>query len=590
MPPSSVDLSSLFHDPAILAAVVPPDTLFGLLKRSFDLPPLWAALVQREDGTQVVCPAGTTIDGRNVEEVMLTRTVPMHFDVRTTAPSADHFDCRAQVTITCQVRTERTELSAFRRTLAAAGQVTVDEVRTRLLPMIVAGINTFLSHHDAGDMVHEASADALQTSLDENLRGLLFEYGLAGGEVLSMSVESPGYAARQRRAAELDRAESEQVASARIARALQQARAQHVAHLADLLEQLQQLARQFPNADVPELIRSFDASQRAEIYESLWDRERTAITTDIVVVAGSQVAFYAVGDLACPQHTVQLASPLGPLRSVTSTTLPCGTSVLLIGTATGVHIVDVHTRTLRASFGPVAAGHEAVRGGFNSVAAAGHFLFGTHSELGLWRWPLDGPTGTQVWTIRTRGATAVRHVQCDERTLWLSIDDRAIACPLSDATAHDDPPHMVYHGAAATLSALTCTADWILAGTATGQVLRWTTADPQAPSVLFEGHCRAVESIVHLGIAGVQRVFFTDTSTAVQAQVLGDTFGCQYRAGGQTLRRVNVAADLVVATNETRDRLLCWPVADPAAKPTSVPVAQVLGNSIQDVCLLQARG
>jgi hypothetical protein len=89
-----------------------------------------------------------------------------------------------------------------------------------------------------------------------------------------------------------------------------------------------------------------------------------------------------------------------------------------------------------------------------------------------------------------------------------------------------------------------------------------------------------------LATHGVKRLIFTDTSLAVHAEVIGDSFRCQYEAGGQTLRRVDVAPDLLVATSDLRDRLICWNPGKPAEPSCVVPVSRLCGHSIQDICLV----
>jgi len=54
------------------------------------------------------------------------------------------------------------------------------------------------------------------------------------------------------------------------------------------------------------------------------------------------------------------------------------------------------------------------------------------------------------------------------------------------------------------------------------------------------------------------------------------------------LRRVEVAGDLLVATNDLRDRLLCWKPGQPDRPYVTVPVGALCGHSIQDICLVPA--
>ena len=78
----------------------------------------------------------------------------------------------------------------------------------------------------------------------------------------------------------------------------------------------------------------------------------------------------------------------------------------------------------------------------------------------------------------------------------------------------------------------------------------------------------------------------SDTSLCVRAQVLGDSFICRYEAGGQTLRRVEVADDLLVATNDLRDRLFCWTPGKPANPKVTIPISRISRQSVQDFCLV----
>ena len=89
-----------------------------------------------------------------------------------------------------------------------------------------------------------------------------------------------------------------------------------------------------------------------------------------------------------------------------------------------------------------------------------------------------------------------------------------------------------------------------------------------------------------LDFGGLKRLFYTDTSVAVFARVLGDTFTCRYEAAGQTLRRVEVAPDVIVATNEIRDRLVFWRPSRPDTPLAVVAVSPLTGHSIQDVTLV----
>ena len=68
----------------------------------------------------------------------------------------------------------------------------------------------------------------------------------------------------------------------------------------------------------------------------------------------------------------------------------------------------------------------------------------------------------------------------------------------------------------------------LFAGNADGQILHWPEGETSAPRVLHGGSRRPAESVALMVSGGVPRLFYTDTTLAVFARVLGDTFTCRY--------------------------------------------------------------
>ena len=44
--------------------------------------------------------------------------------------------------------------------------------------------------------------------------------------------------------------------------------------------------------------------------------------------------------------------------------------------------------------------------------------------------------------------------------------------------------------------------------------------------------------------------------------------------------------DVLVGTNEVRDRLICWSPSEPARPSAVVPITRLTRHSVQDVCLV----
>jgi hypothetical protein len=316
----------------------------------------------------------------------------------------------------------------------------------------------------------------------------------------------------------------------------------------------------------------------------LCDDDRT--TRWIAVAAGADILLFDPLRFDEEPRRFALGRRAGALRSLRQARDATGRSVLLAGCARGALVVDCRDEsTLSTHFTSVEPDRR-LRGGYNSLCLTADGLLGSHSELGLTLWELaDGSLGQPVLVQDCLGARAVRHAMSFESTLWLSIDNRVLALPLAQCR-RPHPQVQEYAGCRSTVTALLCTPDHVLAGTQDGDILRWAPQVPGRPTVLRAGLNRPVESLATQITKGVHRLFFTDTSSAVTAWTWGDDSGWRFEAGGQTLLRVRVGPDLLVATNERRDRLLCWPVHDPGAAPIIVPVARLAGHSVQDVCLI----
>jgi hypothetical protein len=286
---------------------------------------------------------------------------------------------------------------------------------------------------------------------------------------------------------------------------------------------------------------------------------------------------------AAPEQRQRIKGQAGAVRSIHCFPREEGGSWLLLGAAVGVYCFPLdHAAADRCYLVP---GEPAVKGGFNSVALADGMLFAAHSELGIWAWNVDAPDfGIRYLEAYTGGAQAVRGLRLHGRYLYCSRDQGVLRWEVSDDP--DEQPHL-FQGSRSTITALLPTYDGLYAGNVEGEVLFWTLGAHESPEWIHRGARRPVESIALLESHGIQRLIFTDTSPAVHARVIGDSFTCRYEAGGQTLRRAETAPDLIVATTELRDRLICWNPAQPDRPQAILPVAALCGHSVQDVCLVR---
>ncbi|MHC4697024.1 MAG: SPFH domain-containing protein, partial [Planctomycetota bacterium] len=578
-----------------VALHVPASEIFGLLTRSLNLPAKWAALVTRKTGDHAVVAEGGTVESADADEVMFARVSPIDLAIEEAdIITRDRFSCRANVRLRVCLIPERGELLSFVQRVLGSHRVVQDSGIVRhLQPAVRTGLAKFAGEHDAAALVDAGRREALSAALGEAVKASCFEAGLRLEGAPTVEVDSRTLRQVQQAQQETARQRAEHEAARQLRAALRQAQTEHVDHLAALLTRLADLAEASPEVELPELIRTFTEQQRGELYGALFALDTPGEQTRwIVVAAGDELMFFDTGRLDSPDRRLKIAGPVGAVRSiqcawsavratVTQGGPQGGPHALLLGATTGVYRLPIDRSEPDLTL--EVPGPPEVRGGFNAAAGVGDRVFASHSELGLCEWDVSEPNAVRYrFESMTRQAKAVRHVQFFNGDLLCSIDDRIIRWPADEAT--DKPTH-VYTGISATITALCVTAKGVFAGNSDGDVLHWPTGRDSDPERLHMGSRRAAESLWLLATNGVRRLVFADTSPRVRAQVLGDNFACEYEAGGQTLRRVEVAPDLIVATNDLRDRLICWTPGKPDRPTTTIGVSSLCGRSIQDVCL-----
>jgi len=579
------DPQSFFHRTENIALHVPASELFGLLKRTVDLPSQWAALVARTTGDHELIRPGGSVGGDDAQSVMFIRVTPVDvkFD-ESELLSQDGFACKAEIIARLGVIPERGELLSFQKNLLGSRRVAQAEgLVSYLQPSLRTALARFAAEHDAAALVDARISESLSNAIAEAFESACFAAGMILDHHPTGRFESTSLRQVQQvqQTAATRRAEHE--ASRQLEEALHKARSERVDQLASLLTRLNELAAASPDVKLPDLLRTFSERQRGQLYEALFATEKPAAQTQwIVVAAAEELLFFEPATLGSPDRRLKIDGPAGHARSVQNAVMSDGRAVLLIGAATGVYLWPIDRSSPQSSF--LVPHAPRVRGGFNAAVLIGNRLFATHSELGIYEWNVSVPTsGKARFESMTRGAKAVRDVELFEGDLYCSIDDRIIRWPVDDPS---DRPGRIYTGSDSIITALCPSAAGLLAGNSDGDVLRWSAAHDTEPELLHRGQKRAAESIWVLSTNGVQRLIFTDTSHRVQTRVLGDTFTCYYEAGGQTLRRVEVAPDLLVATTELRDRLICWTQGKPDKPFASIAIAGQTGRSVQDVCLV----
>ncbi len=582
---------------------VPAADVLGFSRRTLDLPGAWAALVTGQAGEDTVIPAGAAIDGGDLEDVLFVRITAfdIDYDVKQLHTS-DDFDCRVDVQLRLRLIPERGELVSFRSTIQASHRVIqTDHIVSYFDSIIRSTVSTFTAEHQADSLVESKTQEQLSHALTDALDGPCFSSGLVLDAPPVVRVESSSLKKVQQVKTDSARRHAEHQAAKPLRAALKQAQHEHLDHLSSLLVRLNELADASPNIKLPELVRTFNEQQRGEIYEAIFATDAAENLTSkkhtqwIVVSAGDELLFFDPANLEAPVRQIPIALDAGAVRSVQYVENHNNQRYLLLGAAKGVYRMGVDASTPEATF--LVDHPPEVRGGFNAVAQVGDRIVASHSEIGIYQWHANETSGGKLlFESITRGAGAIRFIQQDSGDFYCSVDDKILRW---SAHSDDEKPSQIYIGSRSTITSLMICSEGLFAGNSSGEVLHWPVGGSSPtlaaqewgthldePVILHRGQHRAVESIHLYESQGIRRLIYTNTSLYVHALVLGDTFSGRYEAGGQTLRRVNVAPDMLVATTELRDRLIVWKPGKPNQPDATISVSRICNRSVQDVCLI----
>lgn len=585
------DLDNFTRDSQSVAAVAFASDIFSLLSRRVTVPASCLALAWADGGQPELLRTGAEIESGRWRRILIVRTDPLSLTFEFHGlPSSDGFDFTAKIELRVQLMPQRDELASFHRAVVGSGErVTLEQLHRHCEETVRLGAAEFARARTAEELASVATWEAFDAALADRFKSFGFASGLGlCADVRAEFTSSAFEAARhdQRSAEQRQRRLAEEESLRQTAAA---SRAAHLASLASMLDKVRAMAGESGEARVAELIRTFDAGQRAQLYAGLLAQPASRRTAMILLVAGNELL--AV-DPSSPHQLAwrrRLEGDIGPLRSV-RVMESGGERTVLVGARRGVYLLNGDfSQTRQFAFGQPAS----PRGGVNASVVLGESLFATHSEAGLRRWGTRAASGDVAGDAATAdgapcleqlttGAKSVRDVQCDDgRAIWFSIDSRVTGWQPDSAEAP------VLLTAPAEVTALCVAEGWVCAGLKDGRLLRWPTRAPHDLVELRGPTGQAVESLHWLAGGGIARLLVADRRPVLDLLVIGDAYRGEYRAA-VPLRWSWAAEDWIAAVNDNRDRLLLWRPNEPQTPSAIVPTGQLCGNTIQDAAMLSA--
>lgn len=565
-----------------LAALVPAEAMFSFVNRRIVVPAHCGALTWSDSPTPKLVRGGETIERDGTREILFYAvggsSVTLMFGP---LQSRDGFDCTARLEVELAPHGEAAELAAFRRALLPhPGVLSVDGLATAVRGPLGAALSAFVGGRLAAELVRMADASVVSVELIERVRPELFAIGLAIGRHIAASFASPAWEASQRDEQQVAARKRQAETDVQIRDALAAARGRQLADLEALFARLERLSQQQPGVKLLDLIRTFDPTQRGELYRgllSIGPEAQRAVSA--LVVAGRTLAALDPLQPTAPTWTVTLPDAVGALRSVRVASVG-GDLRLLVGAATGVHVCDSRGKVVQTYAFKTSA---ALRGGVNAAAVVGDRLLATHSEVGLISWRLDDPEQPDFPLRDVLGrATRVRDVQADaDGRAWLCAEETAITWhPGADA-----PPLM--RRVPSDIGTLRVGQDEVFAGLDDGRILRWPRGDGgrSAAQTVRPPTGDAVQSLSLVTTCGVRRLLVADRRPMLDLLVLDDTHRVEF-VGPSALRWGWAHEGAVIAVDDRRDKLFGWSISRPDAEPGAVSIVRLLGHQVQDVALI----
>ncbi|MBU0640672.1 MAG: hypothetical protein KKB50_17555 [Planctomycetes bacterium] len=546
------------------------------------IPDTWMGLVEQRDGRRRVVPAGEDPRPGSDDRLLLVRTqavtVPLHVAERR-ASCGNLVAGSIALAVRWQARDD--DLAALRQALMNQDELTLDRLAAALAAAGgAAALGRFVGEHRAEELMRADQREALGEFIGAQLRQFLFDTGLVLERVLRVEFASATLAQEEA----LRRQTTERVRQIKAREVVEQAATaatrRRLSDMTALLDKLKLVADADGQICWRDLLPALTPAERGRLLENLWritpDR---LVAKAIVAVVGAECVWLDPGE---PERIIRRCRPGAELGGLRSVSFARTQNRLLVGAATGVWVLDAATGDVVGRH--AVPGAVEPRSGFNAAAVVGDKLVATHSQLGCWCWPLDGAGAGQALLQPENGVPAtIRAVTAlpDGRVVFAADDSVLIYDTAGQRLGEMDT-------AGDTIHCLTVVDDAVFLGTAKGMLLRDTLdgsggvwevlhrAADRIESIVARRWNDLVEIVIPAGEQGVCGVYGEEGVVAPLLRT--DT----------RIRRVWACDDLLVALNRVRDRLIVMNANTPARCGHDVPIARMLHEWVEDVCMVTA--
>lgn len=551
----------------------------GLLSTKV-IPDAWMALVETDAGYRRFAPAGEDPRPGARDTLTFVRnrliTVPLEL---ATARSADGHEVAASAELLVRWPARDEELAALARALQATNELALDALARQIAEHGGNGaLRDFLQARGASELVDGDHREALHESLRAALKGVLYEYGSLLDRVATLRVTSRSLIEQRARERDTQRQVTALKTRQMVEQAALEATHQRLDSLTGILDKLNAAAATSEGVEWQELLPALSPAERGRLLENLWRiTPNRRVAKRVVAVCGQELAWLEPTTPDRIERRVALPEDLGGCRSVT---FAAASGRLYVGAAQGVWEVTADVGEVVNAY-PVPDAAEQ-RTGFNAAAVADGQLYATHSGLGCWMWPLDAPLEAVPLLEPTDGRPrTLRAVLSDgDKGVFFSGDNRVYCVdPAGECGTLLEPLGDVIH-ALATLDRR------LYAGLGDGTVVACDLDAPRAWETVHRG-VQPIESLQVRRWGDLVELVLPEADHGVRGIYAQESISTTLLAGGAAIRRAWCCDDLVLGLSAHRDRLFILSVRGAEQFPQEVPLARMLGRSIQDACLVE---
>ncbi len=604
---SKKTLREFLADRNLMAIKVSSRELAGFFRKSLTIPRHTAGLATFDDGTNALFEEGRRVSGKFDLVLVKTGEFPIHFEFADLRSSDGLPVCISCVVCFSPAAGRDDLLGDFCRSLFDfPGAYSSNDLKTRVNPEARRIASQFAASKPAADLHRADLSGTLGAAITAGLERHLFD---AGVRVVRLAELEASCAEHEMRAAEERRRRQEELRAVEILERKEERLRRLAAMLSggalreilsgvrdDRLKGLlyaKLMEDDFLRITADDLVsKARDCGEEAvqAIYKAMENLLRTGASVEpdevesslagrLYAAAGSKVleidpagsAPRGILDFRSPLRSVRLAdTPSGPL-------ILCGAKAHVAAAAPGGGggIMEF----------PLPDGRN-VRGGINSIAAAGEHIYATHSEYGLARWRADRPgeTAEILYPDITGANRTTRAVQALDGRIIFASGQHVYMAP---ACRPGEPVKFV----SSVESPVTCAAAaarTIFAGTENGSIICWRMDAPDQPVVLV----RKREPVVAVRLAricAIPHLVYSTRDLSVRARVLGQNLETSYETGGAQVGTLDAASDLICAADAGGRRLFLWKSTAPSRPSAQIDVWKEAERPVIDLWMSKIR-